>query len=196
MMFDSALHPNTRAMLDALMRQSQRPQSAGASIDDLVPALPPHPDSAEVAGRVIVLDASGGETRLRHVGHALEPVLPNPLPGLFVQMWQHPDRPLIDATTAAVLARWAPAVIRGHAQSGTHVRVEFEMVLAPLDPPSRRAEIRRGASQGVRLIGLMQTLGAEGFLRGRPVSMLALTAIFAPRLAVTRPHLQLVTRPD
>jgi hypothetical protein len=139
----------------------------------------------------MVLDASAEGMRLRHVGHALEAVLPAPLPEDFATLWLAADRGLIEATTLAVLERGAPALARGLATCGAQIRVEFEMVIAPLDfdgPQKSAPRTRR------RLLCLLQTLGAEVFLRGRPVTGLSLSAVFPPPLPQSAPRLRLVAR--
>ena len=175
-MTDRAVHPHTRAILNAWRRLStdEIGQEGDPKVDDF-------PD---LLGSLFVLKradpgiwpfANAGKDLTRFVGREL-------LDQDFLKLWRGRDLDLISAQLDAVRFGSAPGIIRGRGETLSGQCVELEIALAPL---------RTGGGTD-KILGLYQVLGGEGLLAGRPIWRHSISAIYPPFVAREEPQLRLV----
>lgn len=176
-MMDRAVHPHTRAILNAWRRLSSSDETVG--IDPKIEDFPNLLGSLFVLKHTddgIWLFSNVGKDLNKHMGREL-------LDHDFVSLWRGRDVSLMSAQLDAVRFGSAPGIVRARGETLHGQRVEIELALAPL----------RSASKGTdRILGLYQTLGGEGLLAGRPIWRHSVHALYPPEVATEERHLRLV----
>tara|TARA_B100000678_G_scaffold291623_1_gene309950 strand:+ start:8234 stop:8884 length:651 start_codon:yes stop_codon:yes gene_type:complete len=176
-MMDRAVHPHTRAILNAWRRLSSDEGAPG--IDPRVEDFPNLLGSLFVLKRTedgIWLFANAGKDLNIHMGREL-------VDHDFLSLWRGRDLSLVSAQLDAVRFGSAPGILRGRGETLTGQKVELEIALAPL---------RSKSSGSDRILGLYQMLGGEGLLCGRPIWRHGISAIYPPDTRVEERHLRLV----
>jgi hypothetical protein len=190
-MMDSTLHPNTRAMLSAWQHLEAAPQSAGRSaLPSLTggwPGVKAEGDFTGLMGKMFAIErVSEADFCFRLAGAGLETLMGRQLAEQnFLGLFRDHDRTMMSALIEATGAGHAYGMARALGESIEGKRLELEIAIAPLDAPPRPAK---------RFLGLVQPLGGERLLAGRPLTRLRLTAIYPPRVSALRPRLRVVER--
>lgn len=176
-MNDRAVHPNTKAILDAWRRLSS---DADNAIED-----PKVADFPNVLGSLFVIKrADDGIWPFTNAGKKMVDVLGRELIDQdFLKLWRGRDIDLVSAQLNAIRFGSAPGIIRGRGETLSGQRLEIEIALAPL---------KKKGQTGDRLLGLYQMLGGENMLEGRPVWRHAVSAVYPPETPIKEPYLRLV----
>ncbi len=168
---EDAFHPDTSALV-----AYGRAIAAGRA--------PPAIKAADrLADRLFVLDGlQAGRATFLTFGAELIALFGRDLRGGDLgALFLAPDRALAQALLGAVLDANAPAVATALGETACGLRLHVEVGVTPL---------AKGVLPGERLLGLVQPLGGEGFLEGRPIARLRLTRLHPPLARIpARPRL-------
>jgi len=177
---ETVAHPDTRALVEswATLTGSQAPGARPAGLPRRVDRF---------VERLFLLETlEPGVWSFRTAGTELNALIGRDVRGHeLAGLFRHLDRPLLRALVEATLAGGAPGLVRARGETVERVRLDLEIVLAPLVS---------GAGGG-RMLGLFQPLGAEPLLRGRPLVALSVLAAYPPA-DPPRPALLLVASRD
>lgn len=176
-MMDRAVHPHTRAILNAWRRLSSDDKAQG--IDPKIEDFP------NLLGSLFVLKhTEDGMWLFTNVGKDLRQFMGRELMDHdFMSLWRGRDVSLISAQLDAVRYGSAPGIVRARGETLHGQRVELEIALAPLRSSTKGSD---------RILGLYQMLGGEGLLSGRPIWRHGISAIYPPEAAAEERHLRLV----
>lgn len=89
----------------------------------------------------------------------------------FACFWLHPDQRLLAAFIDAIAAAQAPGIIRGVGETACGAHLGVELLITPL---------KVEPCFGERFLGMLQPLGGESFLEGRPLIRLRAGALHPP----------------
>lgn len=176
MIGEETFHPDTRALL-------AYGRALAGAID---PAARPAPGGGadRVVERLFVMDRQrDGALRLRTFGAELVSLFgADPRGKDFLAFFPKSDQALIAAFVETVSAAGQPGVLRASAETLEGARLGVEILLTPLRVPPVSAD---------RMLGMIQPLGGENLLDGKPVARLRLGAMHPP-VARAKPGLRLV----
>jgi hypothetical protein len=172
MIGDERFHPDTRALLAfgrALAGQPAPPKRQGAD---------------HVLERLLILErCADGRWPLRSFGAELTALFGRDLKDQdFASLWLEPDWALVTALAGAALAAEEPGIARAKAETACGRLLGLEILITPL---------KVEAAFGERYLGMLQPLGGEAFLEGRPLVRLRLVSLHPPP-AKTPPRVRLV----
>lgn len=161
MLGEETFHPDTRALL-----------AYGRALAG-IGAAPPGGGAASLAGRLFVVDRqSSGRLAVRTFGAELihlfgRDLRDTDLKALFLAQ----DQALLTALIAAIEDASEPGVMRTLGETEDGRRLGAEVLLTPL---------RSDGHQADRLLGMIQPLGGEALLEGRPLIRLKIGALHPP----------------
>lgn len=173
------IHPNTRVLLAAWRRMAVNPGDMAQG--------PQASDYPNLLDRLFVLRrAPEGTWVFTNSGGSINRLLGREVEDHdFVSLWSGNDRLIISALLDSTASTNAPSIVRTSGESLHGYRCDIEIPLAPLDGPS-----------GQRMLGLYQSLGGEGMLRGRTVWRHAIKSVQMPVNRVDEPRIKLVASND
>lgn len=171
---DHTFHPDTRLLLAYGRTLAGRPSQAS-------PPKAPH-----VLDRLAILErCADGRFPLRSFGAELVAVFGRDWKEQdFADLFLAPDWRLMATLIAAAAEAGEPAVARVKGETACGLSLGFELVVMPL---------RLEAPIGERFLCLVQPLGGEAFLEGRPLVRLRPVSLHPPT-AKTPPRIQVVVR--
>lgn len=180
-MIERSIHPNTKVLIDAWKRIQANPDTS----EPIGPNANEHIDMLE---RIFVLQMTADHHwTFRVVSSGVTSLLGRDMTDHdFMSLWSGPDRQMMSAFTETVRLEGSPGVIRARGETLTGQRADLEITLMPIAPLNTKNSFPR-------MIGLYQTLGGEGLLKGRPVWRHRISMLSPPETKIRTSHLRLVS---
>ncbi|MEO1015949.1 MAG: PAS domain-containing protein [Pseudomonadota bacterium] len=176
-MLNNAIHPNTKAMLQAWRRM-------GLDGSELASG-PPAQEFPGLLGRLFVLTCQPDGSAAFRVSGAKLPILlgRDMTNAAFEELWTGPDRAVAAAIVRAIVLESSPAMIRARAETAFGDGTELEITLAPL---------ARGPKTTARVLGLYQSIRVA-HPQPRPLVSHRINAVVMPEPKRPRERLKLVS---